>query len=247
MRRLLRSVGVEPKRPGTKLIEIEAPDLVISDWRAGLSCRAIAVKHGLVDHKPVARLLRSRGIDVQSRPVRCKVPAVVLGTAVTSRQAYLRRLPPMRIPVRPPEERRLRAWTSPELAAIEQALWASGVQHAPRGVRGLPEVVGGRLATARGGYFTGGRRQRINRPRWHEIIHVAARYIRLHITALDARSLISWLPLWECPRAMPACGCQQARRHPASPGRSARWRAATSKRKGGLQPPEMALGVLDQA
>jgi hypothetical protein len=54
MRRLLRSVGVEPRRPGKKLIQVEAPDVVTTDWRAGLSCRAIEAKHGLVDHEPVA-------------------------------------------------------------------------------------------------------------------------------------------------------------------------------------------------
>jgi transposase InsO family protein len=39
-----------------------------ADWHAGLS--QIAAKHGIVDHRPVANFLRSRGVDVQSRRAR---------------------------------------------------------------------------------------------------------------------------------------------------------------------------------
>jgi hypothetical protein len=51
-------------RPPTtwpKLIEIEAPDLVLADWRAGLSCRAIAVKHGMANHCYVGRFCEYAG------------------------------------------------------------------------------------------------------------------------------------------------------------------------------------------
>jgi hypothetical protein len=72
-RKLLRSFGVEPRPRGKKLGEVEMPDLVIADWRAGLSCWQIASKHGLADHKPVVRVLRSRGIDLHSRPSRRKI------------------------------------------------------------------------------------------------------------------------------------------------------------------------------
>jgi G:T-mismatch repair DNA endonuclease (very short patch repair protein) len=44
MRRLLRSVGVEPRARGKRLIEVESPDLVLADWRGGLGCRAVAEK-----------------------------------------------------------------------------------------------------------------------------------------------------------------------------------------------------------
>jgi hypothetical protein len=45
----------------------------------------------------------------------------------------------LRIPMRTAAERRLRAWTGPELQAIAQALAAGRVQHVPRGRSGLWE------------------------------------------------------------------------------------------------------------
>jgi hypothetical protein len=57
---------------------------------------------------------------------------------VTDLQAQRRRKPPIKIPVRTYEERRLRRWTGLELAAIAQALAAGRVVQS-RGTSGLPE------------------------------------------------------------------------------------------------------------
>jgi hypothetical protein len=136
---LLSAVGVESRRRGQQVIEITTPDLVLADWRAGLSCRAIAAKHGLTSHHCVGRFLRSHGIDVRGRPARRKIPGVVLGSAVTNHQAYLRQRPPLEIPMRTGAERLLKAWTPAELSAIEYELAAGRFQVVPRGAFGLSE------------------------------------------------------------------------------------------------------------
>jgi hypothetical protein len=141
MRGLLVAVDVEPRPRGKQPIEIEAPELVLADWRAGLSCRAIAEKHGLASHDYVSRFLRGRGIDPTARPARQKVPGIVLGRAVTDWQAMLRRRPPMKIPLRTPQQRRCHAWLLTELEAISYELAAGRFTVAPRGRSGLPERV----------------------------------------------------------------------------------------------------------
>jgi hypothetical protein len=132
MRRLLCSVGIVPRARGKAPTEL--PPLVLEDARAGLSAHEIARKHAVPRHR-VNAFLRQHGL---ARAPRQRV-VKPLGSRVTNLQAHHRRKPPMKIPMRTPEERRLRRWTGPELAAIAQALRAGRVTFAPRGRSGLPE------------------------------------------------------------------------------------------------------------
>jgi hypothetical protein len=106
------------------LIAIATPDLILADWRSGLSCRQIAAKHGFADHKPVARFLRATGLNLHSRQARRKVSVRVLGVRVTNLQAARRRKPPMSIPIRSEREGRTlgKQWTVAELPAAMLAV-----------------------------------------------------------------------------------------------------------------------------
>jgi hypothetical protein len=70
---------------------------------------------------------------------RPKVNGVVLGATVTNHQAYLRRRPPLRVPVRTPAERLVQSWTPAELEAITYEIRAGRYTVIPRGRSGLPE------------------------------------------------------------------------------------------------------------
>jgi hypothetical protein len=70
---------VRSRPAGKRLIEVPVPELTIAEWQAGLFCRQIAERHGLAHHHYVARFLHAPGIDLRSRPARCKVPGKVLG------------------------------------------------------------------------------------------------------------------------------------------------------------------------
>ncbi len=142
--RALRRAGVELR--ARKPIELPSLDLIRMDWGAGLSCRQIATKHRLPDHKSVARLLTEAGVDVHSRPARRKIPGVILGRKITDFQSRLRRrAPPMVIPARAPFERG-RAWTAAEFAAIDYELRAGRYQVIPRGQAGLRRMRWSELA-----------------------------------------------------------------------------------------------------
>jgi hypothetical protein len=132
MRRLLRSVGVEPRPRGT--VPAAIPPIVLEDARAGLSAHQIAAKHRLPRYR-VNALLRVHGLTRAPRQ-RVLEP---LGAKVTNRQAFLRRRPPLVIPLRTPAERRVKAWTAAELGAIEYEIAAGRFKVIARGVSGRRE------------------------------------------------------------------------------------------------------------
>jgi hypothetical protein len=141
-----------PNFPARQL-PVALQDLALVDWHGGLSCRAIAEKHHVPGgHKVVARFLTGRGIDVQSRPAKRKVNGVMLGATVTNHQAYMRRRPPLRVPVRIPAERLVQSWTPGELEAIAYEIRCRAVhRHAPWpvGIAGAIEGRGEPRALAR--------------------------------------------------------------------------------------------------
>ena len=79
-----------------------------------------------VSLRPRGRVPRPPGpVLVQPRPV-----VEIVSDLITGR---------LRIPMRTAAERRFRAWTAGELAAIDQAVQAGRVLHVPRARSGLPE------------------------------------------------------------------------------------------------------------
>jgi transposase-like protein len=126
-------------------------------YEAGASFREIAAEHG-VSHATIRMMLRAVGVE--SRPVgrpRRPQPAprpAVLDCAVTDFQARLCQRPPLRIPLRTREERRVHTWTAAELGAIEYELAAGRFTVAPRGRSGLPERVAlGTVESARIAFY----------------------------------------------------------------------------------------------
>jgi hypothetical protein len=130
-------IGMPPRSRKLSLEDINAARLA---YEAGATYRDLAEQFG-VAMSTIRTLLvavgvtsRPEGFQRQPQPEPAPAPpprpAVEISPDVSGR---------LRIPMRTPEERRLRRWTAPELQAIGIEIALGQVIRAPRGRSGLPE------------------------------------------------------------------------------------------------------------